>query len=292
MSKILYSPLFPQPDVICLQETHITKKNERTVLQNFQYDLVFANKSSKSGGLIVVFRRTLDYCVHDHITLSSPSGQDQCLMVHCTIDEVEMVIINVYLHPHRDSSNGLLMRIEENMAVFGCPNIICCGDFNTIMDRFKETTSRELVDRNDSSHSHSLNEFIESTELVDSFRIFNPSARRVTHFITGSGRRLDYIFVSGFFLNLIEDANVLPKMFSDHNPVFVNFSTDRNPKGPGYWRFPTPLLKNTEFITALKLKIKEIVNLRCADSNPALLWETVKLSIREEVSKFLKMDGL
>ena len=81
-------------------------------------------------------------------------------------------------------------------------------------------------------------------------------------------------------------------MFSDHNPVFVNFSTDRNPKGPGYWRFPTPLLKNTEFITALKLKIKEIVNLHRADSNPALLWETVKLSIREEVSKFLKMDGL
>ena len=180
VSKILYSPLFPQPDVICLQETHITKKNERTVLQNFQYDLVFANKSSKSGGLIVGFRCTLDYCVHDHITLSSPSGQDQCLMVHYTIDEVEMVIINVYLHPHRESSNGLLMRIEENMAIFGCPNIICCGDFNTVMDRFKDTTSREWVDCNDSSRSRSLNEFIESTELVDSFRIFNPSARSYT----------------------------------------------------------------------------------------------------------------
>ena len=50
--------------------------------------------------------------------------------------------------------------------------------------------------------------FVERMELVDTYRTFNPTLRRVTHFsgVGKTGKRFDYILTSGYFLNMIKDV--------------------------------------------------------------------------------------
>ena len=51
---------------------------------------------------------------------------------------------------------------------------------------------------------------------------------------------------------MVEEADVLPKLHSDHNAVIVKFKLNRNPKGKGYWRFPDALLENDQYISFYK----------------------------------------
>ena len=64
-------------------------------------------------------------------------------MVHCTTDGLEMVIINVYSHPQASVPVGrdFLITLEDNLTCFGCANIICCGDFNSVLDPRKDTAA-------------------------------------------------------------------------------------------------------------------------------------------------------
>ena len=105
-----------------------------------------------------------------------------------------------------------------------------------------------------------------------------------------SGKRLDYIFVAGFFLNLLREVDILPRHEFNHNPVLMTLDTTRTEKGRGYWRFPDPLLDNENFVKHLKGKIGDEVenNKTC---NPAVLWDLVKVCIRRETCHFLFWDG-
>ena len=84
----------------------------------------------------------------------------------------------------------------------------------------------------------------------------------------------------------------MPKMVSDHNPVSLTLQTNRNPKGPGYWKFPNALLSNQTFTKQLKTKIKSVVDIHKCGTDPALLWDTVKCATCSFTMDFLRADGL
>ena len=291
------SPRLHPPDVICLQETHSTMKCEHDFKYQLQYECFFSHHKANKGGVLTGFRRDLNVTVNGTHTFSTGSQDklSQCLMVHCVIDGIEMVIVNVYAHASRLVMQGeeFLQKLEENLTWFGCPNIICCGDFNAVMNVQKDSTAKGEFTQKRYTFSKSLQNFIETSELVDSFRVLNPLSCRVTHFqhTEGSGARLDYVFVAGFFLNRLQDAAIGAKTVSDHNEVSIDIETGRNPKGPGYWKFPAPLLENEVFCTQLQEKIKQVVALHKNSSDPDVLWGTVKCTIRNFVASFLKQDG-
>ena len=298
VSKILYPAFSSSPDIVCLQESHCVSSNEKIVLSKCQYDAAFANNSTATGGLITLFRRNLNYIVHAHHEFkvdSSRSAQhkSQCLLVHCTVQEVEMVIVNVYLHPNTnsDSRRKFLAKIGEEVTQYGCPNVICCGDFNTPLSLQKDSTSG-------ASHHEILvktfNEFIELMEWGDSFRILNPTARRMTHFAghRRAGARIDYVFVSGYFVNALSDAAVVPRLRSDHNPISIHLNLNRNPKGPGYWKFPDPILKNEEFCKNLKQKLIDWLKQFNQEFEPDSLIDLIKWKVQGATREFLRLDGL
>ena len=95
---------------------------------------------------------------------------------------LKMVIVNVYSHPHHSAEKlgEFLQLLANKLEMFGCPNILCCGDFNAVLDVFKDSIMQSALL---SRLSKVFNSFLESTELVDVFRTLNPTSRRVTHFI-------------------------------------------------------------------------------------------------------------
>ena len=105
-----------------------------------------------------------------------------------------------------------------------------------------------------------------------------------------TGKHLDYILLAGYFLNMVEEAEVLPKMFSDHNAISVMLQFNRNPKGKGYWKFQDALLANENYLNFIKQQIKQTVEVNKNSTTPDVLWDTVKCSIRESTCRFLKAD--
>ena len=291
--QILYPPMGQSPDVFCIQEVHSTVESEQDFLNVFQYDLAFTHgRSLRTGGLVIGLKRNLDYNVLQHYGYLDEDSNSSYLMLHANIQGEEVVIINVYTaNGASPQKKRFWNKLAEDMTMFGCPNIIMCGDFNTVLDLKKDATY--YADR-DKHSTAAFNEFIDSCELIDTFRTFNPMSRRVTRFdARASGARLDYFFISGYFSNSIQQAEILShKTISDHNPVRISLCIHRNPKGPGYWRFPDPVLDNEQFVTTMQTKLKTHIDKYARQVGPESIWDLLKYKVIHDTKEFLRLDGL
>ena len=293
-SKFASTTLYPQftdaPDVVCLQETHFTKDDEKDILVQWQIDMAFAHNSSTTGGLAIAFRRKLDYEVHAY-----ESHLDQnchCPLVHCTIQGIEVVIANVYLHPNCSNEffKENLLQLTSWIENFACLTWIVCGDFNSILDVNKDV---QILDQRRCAKAQSLGDFASYNELSDIYLVLNPTSRRMTFFhkMVNTGARLDYIFVSGFFLNQVRNASISARTTSDHNPIDVQIDSGRNARGRGYWKLPEPLLEVEKFTDHIKGKIQDEFK-KAVSVLPMVRWDMVKACVRRESIRYVKWDGI
>ena len=70
--------------------------------------------------------------------------------------------------------------------------------------------------------------------------------------------------------------------------ITLNISLHSNPRGPGFWKLNTSLLADKDYIDLIRLTIQETENEYANDKsiNPALLWDMIKLKIREKSLSF------
>ena len=66
--------------------------------------------------------------------------------------------------------------------------------------------------------------------------------------------------------------------------ITLNFSLHSNPRGPGFWKLNTSLLTEIDYVNQIKSVIQETQNEYKDDEsvNPSLLWEMIKLKVREK----------
>ena len=292
-SRYLFGHFGSLCDIFCLQETHSTKEIEKSLLQQWQHHLIFGHNSSASGGLIIGVNRSLNFENLNVFHRQEEAGQ--ALLLHAKIKGIELVLINIYVNPRGTRATKaafapFLDKVQTDAEQWGCPNVIWCGDFNSVIDPQLDSTNPERLGAA-INRSGVFADFVEKMELVDTYRVLNPTSHRVTHFsgVGKTGKRLDYILTSGYFLNMIKEVSILTCNGSDHNPVVLELMLDRNPKGRGHWRFPDPLLKNPEFVSFMKGKIADSVR-NARGVNQATIWDYVKMNIRNETIRFLQYD--
>ena len=65
--------------------------------------------------------------------------------------------------------------------------------------------------------------------------------------------------------------------------ITMAVGTNSNPRGPGFWKLNTSFLSEDNYVTKIKNTIQETKNEYANNSSvtPALLWEMIKLKIRE-----------
>ena len=66
--------------------------------------------------------------------------------------------------------------------------------------------------------------------------------------------------------------------------------TNSNPRGPGFWKLNTSFLSEDNYVTKIKNTIQETKTEYANNSSvsPALLWEMIKLKIREVSLNYAK----
>ena len=118
------------------------------------------------------------------------------------------------------------------------------------------------------------------------WRTLNPETRRYTwrQKQPEIHCRLDFFLVSQALICNITDADISPGHKTDHSMISLRLSIHSNHREPGFWKLNTSLLSDIEYVNLVKATIQETVDEYKSDAtvNPALLWEMIKLKVREK----------
>ena len=95
--------------------------------------------------------------------------------------------------------------------------------------------------------------------------------------------RLDFFLTSRSLISKINSSDIVPGYKTDHLMITMAIVTNSNPRGPGFWKLNTSFLSEDNYVTKIKNTIQETKNGYANNSSvsPALLWEMIKLKIRE-----------
>ena len=155
------------------------------------------------------------------------------------------------------------------------------GDFNLYLNpRFDKLDS--LQEQHDNrNYRADISSFLDVNNIVDVWRVINPDKKIFTWHQGNKRSRLDYIFLSEHLLNYVEDSGILPAIQSDHSRITLSLKTGNEAtKGSGFWKFYSSLLHDQTYVRDLKTVISQTAERHCNQTDPATLWELIKLEVR------------
>ena len=204
-----------------------------------------------------------------------------------------IILANVYF-PTRDKENAqcdMLADLNEKISSLFSEGytIIIGGDFNVVMNRELDYMGSSNVSKR--KFRDSLQDFIDNKDLIDIWRTLHPNKKEFTFKQKTPlvQSRLDYIFVSSKFKNLVKHSEIIPSITPDHAGVKIEFSSDCDSFsfGKSYWKFNSSLCNEKDFQDGIKIKISEIEETwKDQISNRVQFWEFMKMKLREYIMKF------
>lgn len=75
---------------------------------------------------------------------------------------------------------------------------------------------------------------------------------------------------------------------TDHSIITVSAALHSNQRGPGYWKHDNSFLSDLNYVNQIRMTIKKVNDEYVNDNsvNPTLMWEMIKLKIREQSVKY------
>lgn len=135
-----------------------------------------------------------------------------------------------------------------------------------------------------------INAFCENEDLVDVWRVLNPDSARFTwrQKRPEVHCRLVFFLVNQSILCNTNKFDILIGYKTDHSMITLHFSAHSNYRGKGFWKLNTSFLNDPEYIRLIQSTIQETQNEYANDDyiNPNLMWEMLKLKVRERSIKF------
>ena len=83
-------------------------------------------------------------------------------------------------------------------------------------------------------------------------------------------------------------ANISVGYKTDHSLITIKVALHSNQRGPGFWKLNSSFLSDINYVNQIRRAIQEVLTEyeNDDDVNPALLWEMIKLKVREQSFKF------
>ena len=139
-----------------------------------------------------------------------------------------------------------------------------------------------------------INSYCEDLDLIDVWRIQNPEQRRFTWRQKNPEIqcRLDFFLVSQCTSCNSINTDIAPGYKTDHSLVTLQISTHNNMRGRGFWKLNTSFLKDEEYIKKIQSIITQTKDEYALDNTvtPNLLWEMIKMKIRETSIEFGRIN--
>ena len=262
--------------VIFLQETHSQVQTEKFWSNEWGSKILFSHGTANSRGVAILFTKGIEFEVED--TIIDPEGR--FLLVNVKLNDEKYTLVNIYAptKDKHDEQKNLLDRIQHMLGENNYENLIMGGDFNATLNPKldKKGGNPEGL----SEYSDQIQSMCETLDLIDVWRVHNPNKQ----LFTWRQRkplvqcRLDFWLISEHLDNVVEEVNIKTALKTDHSMISLSLSTHNATKrGRGLWKFNALLLRDKEYIAA----VKDIIEENKTDKiNPGLLWDVIKCKIR------------
>ena len=227
-----------------------------------------------SRGVCILFHPQFDTTILN----TTPDPQGRYLIAEIKINNNLMTLCNIY-GPNKDTPS-FFTDIFTKLDTKHDEKVIM-GDFNLVLD---PEIDRYGSNYNNHYASSLLRELMSEYELFDPWRTYNPNCMRFSWRKRNprlQASRLDFALVSKGLD--IENTLYIPAIKTDHDAFFLTVSTEKESRGPGYWKLNTNLLKDPTFVQEMNVKLEELID-RYRDHHPHDAWEKMKT----DILKFVK----
>ena len=266
-------------DVIYLQETHSTKKDEILWSTEWGNKIWFDHGVGNSRGVAILFSKAIT--PHIHNTFVSKDGR--IIALYITLGDRKLVLANIYA-PNKDEVNFFEDAFKE-IEKYNPMYYVIGGDLNLGLD--PKVDRYGSVTNNDKS-ANWLNTHLTNHKYVDVWRNFYPELNGFTWRRLRPKRifsRLDYFLVSESFIQFINKVNIKPGYRTDHSIVEMKINFSFHKRGPGYWKLNNSLLYDEEYLKSINKLINiEMENVKIGEYRKR--WELLKLAIRGTTLQF------
>ena len=242
-------------------------------------------------------------------TLFSPKYQDsetelvyrneRIIISKLVISSEILTIVNVYAPcENPDKINflkSLASTLDEMVPGLEESHLVLLGDLNISL------TPLDII--SGSPHSDnirkSLAELIERFSFVDTFRLLNPDEKTYTWKKSckkpklgwcNSARRLDYILLGESLAPYALKCHIANPGFSDHRAVVLELQFSSFKYGKGMFKLNTSLLHDNNYYNIIIKEINDTI-LTYKGLNPHLIWEMVKINVKETSQAYSKFKA-
>ena len=135
---------------------------------------------------------------------------------------------------------------------------IICGDFNLVQDQILDTNN--YVNVNNPRAKEYILTIKEDFSFVDPFRELHEQTRRYTWRKPTPLKqaRLDFFLITENLMPSVQNVDILPSYRSDHSTVVLSIKINEFKKGAGLWKFNNSLLKDSDYVKAIKECINRV----------------------------------
>ena len=265
--------------IALLQETHSEEKNLNIWESEWGSKIFASHGTSNARGVAILLPKRYNFCIENEWK----DEEGRIIKLTIRFDEYLLDLVNIYA-PTKDKQkeqnmfiNTLndIVRTSENSLIVG-------GDFNTYLDPIIDKCGGKTEQL--SSSAQAIHNLCEEVNMVDIFRILNPTLKQYTWRQSKPlvQSRLDYFLVSSDLVYSIEKCCIKPAIKTDHSLITMKIDlANEDRRGPGFWKFNNTLLKDeiyvaviNELIANLKEQYIEVVDL-------GLKWDLIKADIRQ-----------
>ena len=172
-------------------------------------------------------------------------------------------------------------------------NIIVGGDLNDVfipaLDRY-----RSKLNAQETEYVKAWKVLCDEFNLSDFWRLINPTKKQYTWRQGSSATRLkqsrlDYWLVSIHMMYDLDIVDIKISTRSDHSLIELSFYKSTIPeRGPSFWNFNASLLKDPEYVDALKVSFAQAQGKYDYLEDKGMKWDLIKMELRTSTICFSK----
>lgn len=268
--------------VILLQETNIS--TDSTYIKPQYFHLLINPPVQLCSGVTIAIKEEL--FKHSTLIAHHKLVPGYLQAVNIIINQKEYHFINVYLPHKNEEATNVLNKIDQyitNTSTQSC--VVLAGDWNLTLSQQDRRNCTEIR----TQLVNQLKTLIESHDLADVWRLFNPNKNQFTFRGLQQNHpmaRLDRFYLRNKDLHLVCKTQIIPS-FSDHYGVTISFSTTTKPYRPAYWKLDPTILSCKPFqeiIISILQHYEE--KSEQPDCNITKLWDKLKEEVQMAARRY------
>lgn len=238
--------------IYCLQDTHFTENLEPYICAEWGGQILFSSNTSNSRGVCILFNNDFEY----KILKDKHDINGNFIALDLEIEGKRVTLINIY-GPNEDSPT-FYMKIVDIIEEFENDTCIICGDFNLVQNQ--ELDTHNYIHINNPRAKEFVLNMKEDYNLVDPFRELNDEMKRYTWRKPTPLKqaRLDFFLISESLMPSVQNFEIQPSYRTDHSTIVLSLQINEFIKGKGLWKFNNSLLKDMNYIEAVKKCINNV----------------------------------